>query len=121
MLFGISLAKTLFEQERKEVKQMKNAKALLAALILLGTTSGTALAAGDGVISQEKLTQDSYCNEKFQAITANSLASDKPVLKSPSSGDVIDYYGPCDEKPAGKDQQNEQKLDFEHRMDNDYD
>jgi hypothetical protein len=49
------------------------------------------------------------------------LASDKPVLKSPNSGDVIDYYGPCDEKPAGKDQQNEQKLEFEHRMDNDYD
>jgi len=54
------------------------------------------------------------------AIEGNSLASNKPVLKSQNSGDVSDYYGPCDESPTGKDQVNEQKLEFEHRMDNDY-
>ena len=102
---------------------MKNAKALLAALILLGTTTGigSALAADDGVISKEPLTPDSYCHEKFPAMKSDSLDDNKPVLKSPSSGDVVDYYGPCDEKPTGKDQINEQKLEFEHRMDNDYD
>jgi hypothetical protein len=125
MLFGISFAKTPFQQERKEVKQMKNAnaKALLAAVILLAniTASGTALAADDGVISKEPLTPDSYCHEKFPAMKSDSLDDNKPVLKSPSSGDVVDYYGPCNESPTGKDQVNEQKLEFEHRMDNDYD
>ena len=101
---------------------MKNAKAFLAALILMGATTGigTALAAGDGVISQQPLTPDSYCHETFPAITANTLATNKPVLKSSKSGDVIDFYGPCSEHPTGKDQVQEQKLDFEHRMDNDY-
>jgi hypothetical protein len=101
---------------------MKNAKAFLAALILMGATTGigTALAGGDGVISQQPLTPDSYCHETFPAITANTLATNKPVLKSSKSGDVIDFYGPCSERPTGKDQVQEQKLDFEHRMDNDY-
>ena len=102
---------------------MKNAKALLAAVILLAniTASGTALAADDGVISKEPLTPDSYCHEKFPAMKSGSLDDNKPTLKSPTSGDVVDYYGPCNESPTGKDQVNEQKLEFEHRMDNDYD
>ena len=100
---------------------MKNAKALLAALILLGIIGGTALAASDGVISKDKLASDSYCNEKFPAITSDSLASNKPALKGSTSGDVVDFYGKCSESPKGKDQVQEQKLEFEHRMDNDYD
>jgi hypothetical protein len=120
-VFGISFAKTLFQQERKEVKQMQNAQALLAGLIFLAniTASGTALAA-DGVLSKDEFKPSGYCHEKFPAIEGKSLASNKPVLKSPSSGDVIDFYGPCDENPAGKDQQHEQKLEFEHHMNNDY-
>ncbi len=49
-----------------------------------------------------------------------SLASDEPVLKSADSGDVIDYYGPCNENPVGQDQVQEQKLDSQHRWANDY-
>jgi hypothetical protein len=105
------------------MNQMKNAKALLAALILLGTTTGigSALAADDGVITKEPLTPDSYCHEKFPAMKSGTLDDNKPTLKSPTSGDDVDYYGPCNETPTGKDQVNEQKLEFEHRMDNDYD
>jgi hypothetical protein len=33
---------------------------------------------------------------------------------------VIDYYGPGNEKPAGKDQQREQRLDQQHRFENNY-
>ena len=100
---------------------MKNAKSLLAALILLGniTASGTALAA-DGIISKTEDVPGSYCHEKFPAITGRSLDSDDPVLKSQTSGDVIDYYGPCNENPVGQDQVQEQKLDYQHRWANDY-
>jgi hypothetical protein len=120
--FGISFAEIRFQEERKEVKQMKKVQAFLAALILVGTTGiGTALAADDGVIFKEPLTLGSYCHEKFPAMKSGSLDDNKPTLKSPSSGDEVDFYGPCNESPTGKDQQNEQKLDFEHRMDNDYD
>ena len=91
---------------------MKNVKSLLAALILLGniTASGAALAA-DGIISKTEDVPGSYCHEKFPAITDKSLATDDPVLKSQTSGDVVDYYGPCNEKPAGQDQVQEQKRE----------
>ena len=100
---------------------MKNAKSLLAALILLGniTASGTALAA-DGIISKTEDVPGSYCHEKFPAIEGRSLASDEPVLKSQTSGDVIDFYGPCNEKPVGQDQVQEQKLEAQHRWANNY-
>ena len=100
---------------------MKNAKSLLAALILLGniTASGTALAA-DGIISKTEDVPGSYCHEKFPAMEGRSLASDDPVLKSAESGDVIDYYGPCNENPVGEDQVQEQKLDSQHRWASDY-
>lgn len=102
---------------------MKNAKSLLAALILLGniTASGAALAA-DGIISKTEDVPGSYCHEKFPAIWPSTLDTDHPTLKSqPSnsgrdgSGDVIDFYGSCDESPLGKDQIQEQKLEAEHR------
>jgi len=46
--------------------------------------------------------------------------SNNPTLKDANSGDVIDYYGPCSETPSGKDQQQEQELDRQHRFENDY-
>ena len=100
---------------------MKNVKSLLAALILLGsiTASGAALAA-DGIISKTEDVPGSYCHEKFPAMEGRTLASDDPVLKSADSGDVIDYYGPCNENPVGEDQVQEQKLDSQHRWAHDY-
>jgi len=100
---------------------MKNVKSLLAALILLGniTASGAALAA-DGIISETADVPGSYCHEKFRAITNRSLASDDPVLKSQTSGDVVDFYGPCNENPVGQDQVQERRLEAQHRWANDY-
>src|SRR5207249_11142733 len=62
-------------------------------------------------ISEDVLSSGSYCHEKFPAIEGKSLASNDPVLKSAQSGDVIDYYGPCDEDLTGKSQLREQTLD----------
>ena len=100
---------------------MKNAQSLLAALILLGNiiASGAALAA-DGTISKTEEVPGSYCHEKFPAIEGKSLADDDPTIKSKKSGDVIDYYGPCTESPVGQDQVQEQNLEREHRMENNY-
>ena len=94
---------------------MKNTKSLLVALILLGNIAVSAIAlAADGVISEDVLSTGSYCHEKFPAIEGKSLASSDPVLKSAQSGDVIDYYGPCDEDLTGKSQVREQELHFQH-------
>jgi hypothetical protein len=91
---------------------MKNAKVFLAALLLLGniTASGMALAA-DGIIEKEAVAPGSYCHEKLQAMDPSTLDSDHPTLKSADSGDVIDFYGSCDETPTAKDQVWQQRLD----------
>ena len=95
---------------------MKNAKTFLAALVLLGNVVATgSVLAADGVISKDEITTGSYCHMKFPAIEARSLGSDNPVPKNAASGDVIDYYGPCNENPVGQDQVQEQRLEFNHR------
>ena len=110
---------------------MKIATSFFASLLLIGTlgASGTATAA-DGVISKqelppgviykEELTPGSYCHLKFPAIREETLASNHPVLTDPSDGDIIDYYGSCDEDPLGKDQVQAQKLDNYHNFQRDY-
>ena len=96
---------------------MKNSKAFLAALILVGSVAASGMAlADDGVISKDVLTPQSYCHEKFPAIQGRTLGTDDPTLKSTASGDIIDFYGPCNENPRSKDQVEEQKLEQEHRM-----
>ena len=96
---------------------MKNIKTRLSVLLIAGSlgASGAAVAA-DGVLMQEQAAQGSnYCHLKFPAIQENTLAGDHPVLKESSTGDIVDFYGPCDEDPLGKDQIASQKLNDEHR------
>ena len=89
---------------------MKITRSFLAGLFLIGSigTSATALAADDGILLKEG--SGSSCHMKFRAMEPRSLG-DNPRLKSGSSGDVIDFYGPCDESPTGQTQVWQQKMD----------
>src|SRR5262245_17847881 len=51
--------------------------------------------------------RDSY--EKFP---------EQPELST--TGDVIDFYGPCNENPVGKDQVQTQRLEDQHRWEMEY-
>ena len=96
---------------------MKNTKTFIAALILVGSVAASGMAiADDGVISKDVATPQGYCHEKFPAIQGRTLGTDDPTLKSTASGDIVDFYGPCNESPTGKDQIQEQELEQEHRM-----
>jgi hypothetical protein len=88
---------------------MKITTSFLAGLLLIGSigTSATALAADDGILLKEG---SGYCHMKFRAMEPRSLG-DNPRLKSATSGDVIDFYGPCDESPTGQTQVSQQKMD----------
>jgi hypothetical protein len=115
------LAIPIVMTQRKEVRNMKIATAFLTALLLTGTLGALNNAkAQDGIVSKDQLTAGSYCHEKFPAIRQRTLGSDQPELKDSNTGDVIDFYGPCDENPVGKDQVHEQKLDAQHRFEMDY-
>jgi hypothetical protein len=109
-----------FNKERKEVNKMKTARVLLATLLLAGSfvAAGT-VKASDGVITKDEFTPGSYCHMKFPALQENSLGTNHPTLKSATSGDVIDFYGPCNENPTGQDQVDAQKLDRQHSHYND--
>jgi hypothetical protein len=107
--------------QRKEVKNMKIATSILAAVLFTGTLGAFNNAiAEDGTISKDELTPGSYCHEKFPAMRQSTLDDNQPALKDSSTGDVVDFYGPCDENPVGKDQVQAQKIENEHRFENDY-
>jgi len=99
---------------------MKPTRSFLAAVLftsLMGGALSNAIAQ-DGVISKDELVTGSYYHEKFPPMTTQSLDSDNPALSN--SGTIIDFYGPCDENPVGKDQIQEQKLEEQHRFANGY-
>jgi hypothetical protein len=110
------------EKKRKKGGEItKNFKSNLSILLVVGVlgTSGAALAA-DGVLLKEDIASDSYCHTQFPAIRESTLGDDQPQLKDSSTGDVIDFYGPCDEDPLGKDQVHDQRIENQHRLDTEY-
>jgi hypothetical protein len=100
---------------------MKITTAFLAGLLLIATLGegNTALAA-DGVILKQELTPGSYCHLKFPAIREETLAGNHPVLTDPSEGDIVDFYGPCNEDPLGKDQVLQQRIEEQRSFENNY-
>ncbi len=105
---------------------MKLATSFLAALLLTGTLGAfnnamaTSATAEDGILSRDALGSDPYCHEKFPAIRESTLNDKQPVLEDSMTGDVIDFYGSCDEDPVGKDQVHEQKLEELRQRDRGY-
>jgi hypothetical protein len=99
---------------------MKIVRPIFAALLFICTMGNNAAFAADGVILEQELTPDSYCHLKFPAIREETLAGDHQVLKVPNDGNLIDFYGPCDEDPVGKDQVHEQRIENQHRWEMEY-
>jgi hypothetical protein len=101
---------------------MKTMKSVLSVLVLAGAMSSSiASAAGaDGVILKDASTEGSYCHIKFPAIEERTLSWKRPVLKDPSEGDIIDFYGPCNHDPLGKDEIHAQLIQLQHRRARDY-
>jgi hypothetical protein len=103
----------------KEVINMKSINLLIAALFLTGALGSSIASAGaENVISQDVLTAGSYCHTKFESIREDTLASSQPVLKDVD--DIVDFYGPCDHDPLGKEEIQAQKIEAQHRFAADY-
>ena len=92
---------------------MKRIGSMELMLVMVGSISGIAIAA-DGVLTKIPNTPESYCHMKFEAIQDRTLATNHPAIKDSSDGDIIDFYGPCDESPTGADQVHQQELDKFH-------
>ncbi|HEV8723774.1 MAG TPA: hypothetical protein VGW77_24420 [Candidatus Binatia bacterium] len=98
---------------------MNNIKLVVSVLFLGGAIGlGVTSARAQGVISQDVMTEGSYCHTKFEAIREETLASSLPVLKDVD--DIVDFYGSCDHDPLGKDEIQTQKIELQHRFAADY-
>ena len=87
---------------------MKNMKLLVTVLFLGGALGlGETSARAEDVISKEVAREGNYCHAKFETIREETLASAQPVLKDVD--DIVDFYGPCDHNPLGKEEVQAQK------------
>jgi hypothetical protein len=87
---------------------------MVSVMVLFGSLAGTVFAA-DGVLVKDEAGEN-YCQMKFPAIRTRTLDTGHPQLKRPDTGDVIDFYGACDESPTGTDQVIQQKEEEQFRF-----
>ena len=99
---------------------MKKIGSAMAAVILSGSLGAGAALAQENQPSVEQGAAD-YCHTKLPAIRPSTLASDQPQPKSTNTGDVVDYYGPCDQTPTSQDRVVTQKREESYRFDIDTD
>ena len=89
---------------------------LLVSLLGLVGSLGLSIAelwGAEDVISRVPIPESKYCRLRFPAIREETLSWARPVLKNPSDGDIIDFYGPCDYDPLGKEEVARQKAQFQ--------
>ena len=72
--------------------------------------------AAEGVISKVPDATGNYCHLTFPAIREESLYWDRPILKDASEGNIIDFYGPGDYDPLGKDEVNRQRDQLQRQQ-----
>ena len=73
--------------------------------------------ASDGVIYKNPDASGQFCHLRFPAIREETLSSGRPMLKDPSEGDIIDFYGPCDHDPLGRAEVLRQRADARRQRD----
>ncbi len=95
--------------------KVKNSKWLISGLVItgmLGLGSARVIASdnfstgteANGVVSKTPLAAGNYCHLKFPAVRPSTIGTDHPQLKRPGTGDTVDFYGPCNHDPLGKDE-----------------
>ena len=100
---------------------MKRIATIASVLILTSSLAGSAIASV-GILLKDEAGKAgaNYCHMKFPAIDDTTLAENPPQLKPSATGDVIDFYGACDESPTGKDQVMAQRREEQYRFETDY-
>ena len=96
---------------------MRRRMMLRITLCLIGSflVADSPLWAAEGIIA--KIADPSgNCHLKFPAIREETLYWDRPVLKDRSDGDLIDFYGPCNYDPLGRESVARQRAQYREFM-----
>lgn len=84
---------------------MKKTVSFIAFLSLIGIlVAGAAPALSQQVLLKVQLAGTDYCHLKFPQMDPETLNSGRPALNDPKSGDIVDFYGPCDHDPLGREE-----------------
>lgn len=78
--------------------------------------SSSLLQAADAILSKVPDGSGKFCHLKFPAIRPETFSWPQPELKDPSEGDIIDFYGPCDHDPRGKEEVHRQRADYRRQF-----
>jgi hypothetical protein len=88
----------------KEVRQMKKSISILCNLLLSSTLFWAVPSVeADEMISSVAAETTTYCHLKFPAMREDTLSWQQPMLDAPT-GNIIDFYGPCNYDPTGLDE-----------------
>jgi len=102
---------TTRNKKGKEDRIMKRIGIAVSMLVLAGSlAANSAMAADNGTTMKQRLNSN-YCHMKFPEIDQGTLASNNPQLGEATPGNLVDFYGPCDESPTGTDQVIQQRLE----------
>lgn len=101
---------------------MSSKQLVLAGLFLAGTlaSSASVWAQAEGILFRARAGESNYCHLRFPAIREDTLSMSRPILKDPRSGDIIDFYGPCDYDPTGEEAVRTQTLAEQRRFNRQY-
>jgi len=91
-------------------------RSVLSVLFLTGTLGFSLPAMGDESAIIDKyvaIDEASYCYMRFPAVEEPTLSWAHPVLKDATSGDIVDFFGPCNYDVHGKDAVQTQLAEFE--------
>jgi len=103
----------------KEVSKMKIVKLSLTIMTLTAALGLSAVSTrAETAISNDVFSNGSYCHTKFESIREGTLASSEPVLKDVD--DIVDFYGPCNHDPLGKEEIQAQRIEEQHRFATEY-
>ena len=89
------------------LRKIRSCLVLTGAVVLVSSV----LWAAEGIIYRRPDGTGGYCHLKFPAIREDTLSWNRPVLKDPSEGDIVDFYGPCDHDPLGRAEVQRQRLE----------
>jgi hypothetical protein len=120
------------KRKEQEMPKPRNSKWLISGLILTGALglggakviaadNGLHETSADGVLSKTQLKGGNYCHLRFPAIRPSTVGTAHPQLKSATTGDIVDFYGPCQHDPLGKNEVANQEQEDELRWENNYD
>ncbi len=95
---------------------MKSITCFLSLLLLTSTLGLSAISAWGAESGATKAIsrQGDNCHMKFPAIREDTLFWDRPVLKDARDGDIIDFYGPCNYDPLGREEIQRQRFQLLH-------